>query len=164
MNVLFISTAGLTFAGSWPHVAAAGTWDTIFYLVGTGQTPAQARFSQFGDNGNPLSTILNFVHQTISSTPLLASWIDRTISPNSLLVVNSTGLDSQPVQIGSAQLATAGKVDGFAIFRLKSTGQEAAVPLETATRARICWRLTTPAAWSWALRWRIFQRRPPALG
>ena len=130
VNVLIISTAGLSFAGSWSHVAAAGTWDTIFYLVGTGQTPAQARFSQFGDNGNPLSTILNFVQQTIS-TPLLASWIDRTISPNSLLVVNSTGLDSQPVQIGSAQLATAGKADGFAIFRLKSTGQEAAVPLET---------------------------------
>jgi hypothetical protein len=122
VNVLVISTAGVSFAGSWPHVAAAGTWDTIFYLVGTGQTPAQARFSQFGDNGNPLSTILNFV---------LASWIDRTISPNSLLVVNSTGLDSQPVQVGSAQLATAGRVDGFAIFRLKSTGQEAAVPLET---------------------------------
>jgi hypothetical protein len=131
VNVLVASTAAMTFAGSWPHVAAAGTWETTFYLLGTGQTTAQARFSQFGDNGNPLSTILNFLQQTILSTPPLASSINLTVSPNSLLVVDSAGLDTQPVQIGSAQLSASGKVDGFEIFRLKASGQEAAVPLET---------------------------------
>jgi hypothetical protein len=130
MNVFVVPISELTF-GSLPHVAVAGTWDTIFYLVGTEQTSAQVRFSQFGDNGNPLSTTLNFPQQTSSSASLLASSIDRGVSPNSLLIVDSTGLDSQPVQTGSARLAAAGKVDGFAIFRYGSTGQEAAVPLET---------------------------------
>ena len=128
VNVWVVSNGGLAFAGSWSHLAAAGTWDTTFYLVGTGPTAAQARFSQFADNGGPLSTILSFPQQ---SATLLASSISRTIAPNSLLIVGSTGLDNQPVQIGSAQLATAGKVDGFAIFRLTASGQEAAVPLET---------------------------------
>jgi len=130
INVFVASIPGLAFAGSMSHLAVAGTWDTIFYLVGTGQTSAQVRFSQFGDNGNPLSTTLKFPQQP-SSSALLASSIDRSISPNSLLVVDSTGLDSQPVQAGSARLAAAGKVDGFAIFRTKASGQEAAVPLET---------------------------------
>ena len=131
VNVFVVSLPGLAFAASMSHLAVAGTWDTIFYLVGTGQTSAQVRFSQFGDNGNPLSTTLNFPQQTGSSASLPASSIDRSISPNSLLVVDSTGLDSQPMQTGSARLAAAGKVDGFAIFRAKASGQEAAVPLET---------------------------------
>lgn len=131
VNVFVVSLPGLPFAGSMSHLAVAGTWDTIFYLVGTGQTSAQVRFSQFGDNGNPLSTTLNFPQQPSSSNSLVASSIDRSIPPNSLLVVDSTGLDSQRVQTGSARLAAAGKVDGFAIFRAKASGQEAAVPLET---------------------------------
>ena len=61
----------------------------------------------------------------------MAAFVDRTMVAGSTLVVESTGPDTDPLQIGSAQLTTDGNVSGFAIFRYDSTGQEAVVPLES---------------------------------
>ena len=130
VNLFIVPSSELTF-GSLSHLVVGGMWNTSFYLVGMGQTSANVRFSQFADSGNPLPTILNFPQQPNSAASVPASSIDRGVSPNSLLVVDSTGLDGAPVQTGSARLAVAGKVDGFAIFHYAPTGQEAAVPLET---------------------------------
>jgi hypothetical protein len=53
------------------------------------------------------------------------------INAGATLVVESTGPDANPLQTGSAQLATNGNISGFAIFRYEPTGQEAVVPLES---------------------------------
>jgi hypothetical protein len=105
--------------------------------MGTGPTSANVRFSQFADGGNPLPTTLNFPEQPSPVTAVSASSIDRGVSPNSSLVVDSTGVDNMPVQTGSARIAAAGNVDGFAIFCYAPAGQEAAVPL----RANCCRRV-----------------------
>jgi hypothetical protein len=56
--------------------------------------------------------------------------------------------------VGSAQLATTGAVDGFAIFT-QTTQQEAGVPM-TAQRQFICCLSTTPMVWCWASLWPTF--------
>jgi hypothetical protein len=47
------------------------------------------------------------------------------------LIINTSGPQTPPVQIGSAQMASTGAVDGFAIFHQIPTAQEAVVPMET---------------------------------
>jgi hypothetical protein len=47
------------------------------------------------------------------------------------LVIGTAGPQAPPVQVGSAQLAATGAVDGFAIFHQIPTAQEAVVQLET---------------------------------
>lgn len=47
------------------------------------------------------------------------------------LIVTTAGPQTPPVLVGSAQLAAAGAVDGFAIFHQIATAQEAVVPMET---------------------------------
>ena len=63
---------------------------------------------------------------------LSGSAVDRTLPAYAMLVIESTGPDTNPVQVGSMQLATDGKVSGFVIFR-HSNGQETGVPLENRT-------------------------------
>ena len=101
-----------------------------------GPGSAQARLSLFGDAANPtgngpLTLPLAFPQQSGASGPLLASSIDRTIASNASLIVTTAGAQTPPVLVGSAQLAAAGQVDGFAIFHLIPGAQEAVVPLET---------------------------------
>jgi hypothetical protein len=121
---------GLNFLGSMPHIASADTWATTFTLVNTGSASAQARLSLFGDNGNPSLLPLDFPQQSFSGT-LLGSTLDRAVASNATVLIDTTGPGTQPVQVGSAQLATTGAITGFAIFRLNRSNQEAVVPLET---------------------------------
>ena len=46
-------------------------------------------------------------------------------------MITTAGPQTPPVQVGSAQLAATGAVDGFAIFHLIPGSQEAVVPMET---------------------------------
>src|SRR5439155_18177534 len=57
--------------------------------------------------------------------------LDQTIAPRATLVIDSTGPDSLPTQVGSAQLSAAGAVGGFVRFRYAPTEQESALRLET---------------------------------
>ena len=53
----------------------------------------------------------------------------QTINPNASLVVQASGPANVPYLEGSAQVTSAGAVDGFAIFHFNPSGQEAVVPL-----------------------------------
>ncbi len=131
-----------TVAGSMAQIASAGGWKTTFTLINTGNAAAQVRLNFFGDNGNPLLLPLTFPQSGInpasqlavtsaSPGPLLAPTIDRTLSAGASLVIESTGPDSQAVQVGWAQLVSTGSVRGFATFTVSASHQEAVVPLET---------------------------------
>jgi len=122
--------ANLNFVGSMPHIAAEENWTTTFTFVNKGSVPFTGRFSLFADTGDSLTLPLKFP-QTSSASSLLAGALDRTLSANASLIVNTAGAQTPPVQVGSAQLAATGAIDGFAIFHLIPGAQEAVVPLET---------------------------------
>ncbi len=125
------SIPGLNFIGSMPHLAAEENWTTAFTLVNKGSAAATARLSLFGDPSGPLTLPLAFPQLPSAPTPELASSLDRSLSANASLIVNTTGPQTPPVQVGSAQLSANGAVDGFAIFHLIPGAQEAVVPMET---------------------------------
>jgi hypothetical protein len=117
--------------GSMPHIAAEENWTTAFTFINKGAAAAQARFSLFSESGNPLLLPLVFPQQPSSDGTLLGASLDRTLPPNASLVIDTAGPATPPVQVGSAQVAALGSVDGFAIFHQILTAQEAVVPLET---------------------------------
>jgi hypothetical protein len=121
---------GLVFVGSMPHMAAEENWTTTFTLVDKGASSATARLSLFGDPSGVLLLPLTFP-QSAAAAPILAASLDRTIAANASLVITTAGPQTPPVQVGSAQLAATGAVDGFAIFHLIPGAQEAVVPMET---------------------------------
>jgi Pro-kumamolisin, activation domain len=124
-------SSGLNFVGSMPHIAAEENWNTTFTLVNKGPAAAQAQLSLFGDPSGPLTLPLTFPQQPTTPSSLLAAVLDQTIAANASLVIETAGPQTPPVQVGSAQLAASGAVDGFAIFHLIPGAQEAVVPMET---------------------------------
>ena len=123
--------ANLALAGSAAEAAWSGGWDTTINLINTGARTANARLQHFSENGNLLSLPLLLPQSSGPPATLLASSLDQTLSPRATLVIGNPGLDSQPTQIGSAQLSTDGNVGGFIRFRYSPRDQEAALPLET---------------------------------
>jgi hypothetical protein len=121
-----------TNGGSMAHLAVANGWKTTFVLVNAGSGAAQAHLKFFDDNGNPLSLPLAFP-QSGGGTSSVASTVDRTLAAGALLMIDSTGADTDPLLTGSAQLTTDGHISGFVIFRYQPYGQEAVVPLENRT-------------------------------
>ena len=117
--------------GSMPHIAAQENWTTTFTLINKSAAIAQARFSLFGNDGIPLLLPLAFPQQSSSDGTLLGATLKRTLAPNASLAIDTAGPATSPVQVGSAQVAAIGSVDGFAIFHQILTTQEAVVPLET---------------------------------
>ena len=130
------SIAGLTAAGSLGQVASEGTW--VFSLIGInlGASSATARFSFADNNGNPLMLPLTFPQLPPAAGPELASTLDRTLSPNAQVVMESTGPDSVPPLVGSGQLQSNGNVSGFGIFSNPKQSWNAVVPLETRNASR----------------------------
>ena len=126
---------GPNFIGSIAHLAAQENWTTMFTLVNKGTSTAQTQLSFFGDladpGGNgPLTLPLTFPQQG-TTTPALDSVLNQSISANASIIVTTPVLPASPVLVGSAQLASTGNVDGFAIFHQTVTTQEAVVPIET---------------------------------
>ena len=119
----------LSFIGSMPHLAAEENWTTTFTLLNKGSAPATARLSLFGDPSGTLPLL--FPQPNTIPNTLQAASFDKTIAGNASLIVQTAGLGTPPVHVGSAQLSATGAVDGFAIFHHNLTGQEAVVPLET---------------------------------
>jgi hypothetical protein len=127
---------GLNFIDSIPHIAAEESWITTFTLVNKSGTTAQARLSLFGDgldsSGNgPLLLPLVFPQRPSAPGPLLVASLDLTLAGNASLIVSTAGPQTPPVLVGSAQLATTGAMDGFAILHHVASLQEAVVPMET---------------------------------
>jgi hypothetical protein len=123
--------ADMNFIGSMPHIAAEENWTTAFTLVNQSAGQVQARLSLFGDLSGPLTLPLAFPQQGAGAEPLLAASLDRNMGANASLVIDTAGAQAPPVLEGSAQLAATGAVDGFAIFHLIPSAQEAVVPMET---------------------------------
>ncbi len=124
------SLPGLNFIGSMPHLAAEENWTTEFTLVNKTVFLEQARLNFFGDPSGALALPLAFPQQPLPGGSLLASSLDQMVAPNAFVVMDTTGPQTPPVQIGSAQLSATGAMDGFAIFHLIPGAQEAVVPLE----------------------------------
>jgi len=116
-----IMTAALSLAGSMAQLASGGGWDTTLTLVNTGVAPSEALVNFFGNDGSSLQLPLTFP-QAPPASPLVASTLDRTLNPNSLLVVDTQQPNNPISQVGSAQLLTNGTISGFAIFKYAPTG------------------------------------------
>jgi hypothetical protein len=116
--------------GSLAHLAVGNGWTSTFELVNFGATTAQAQLKFLGDDGSPLPLALTF-----AATTATTSTVDQPLAPHSRLVIQSTALDSDPLQIGSAQLTADGSVSGFIRFRYGPRNQEAIVPIESRNSA-----------------------------
>ncbi|MGA2434989.1 MAG: BACON domain-containing carbohydrate-binding protein [Bryobacteraceae bacterium] len=116
-----------TTGGIMPHVASGGGWQTIFTLVNTGATSANATLNFFDDNGSALSLPLSFPQTGATVTE---STVSQALAAGATLVIVTQGLNSGNSVTGSAQLTTNGNIGGFAIFQNTAAGQEAVVPLE----------------------------------
>jgi hypothetical protein len=112
--------------GSLAHLAVGNGWTSTVELVNFGGTTAQAHLAFFADDGSPLPLPLAFA--TNSAT---TSTVDQTMAPHSRVVIQSTALDSDPLQTGSAQLTAHGSVSGFIRLRYGPRNQEAIVPIES---------------------------------
>jgi hypothetical protein len=129
------AATGASFVGSMPHIAAEENWITTFTLVNKQAGSAQAQLNFFGDaadpSGNgPLILPLTLPQQSSAAQPSPTSSFGQAISANASLIVQTAGPQTPPVEVGSAQLASTGDVDGFAIFHLIPGAQEAVVPME----------------------------------
>jgi hypothetical protein len=95
--------------------------------MNTGTSAAQFTLSFFADQtGAPMSLPLAFP-QPDGGTSTLASSITQNLTAGATRMIVSTGAAN--LLTGSAQLATAGHISGFVIFR--HNDQEAVVPLES---------------------------------
>jgi CubicO group peptidase (beta-lactamase class C family) len=121
-------SSGLRYIGSMPHIAAQDVWKTTFTLVNKAAAEATTRLNLFGDPSGSLNLPLTL--SQITSTPLSASSLERTLAANASLIIETAGPQTPPVQTGSAQLSATDTVDGFAIFQWIPGEQEAVVPLE----------------------------------
>ena len=127
-----VSGTTLKSVGSMAQLAVGGSWKTTIVLENSASGPSQVRLNFFDNGGNALPLPLNFP-QSPSSGPLVAATLDRTLGAGAALTIVASGSESQPTQVGWAQLIADGNVSGFAIFGTKSGNydQEAVVPLET---------------------------------
>jgi hypothetical protein len=116
-----VGTAG----GTMAQVASGNGWQTLFTLVNTGATAANATVKFFDDNGNPLSLPLSFPQTGATVTE---SSVSQTLATGASLVFVTQGLASGAPLEGEALLTTDGNVNGFAIFQ--RGGYEAVAPLE----------------------------------
>lgn len=119
--------------GSMAHLAVAGGWETTLTLLNLGPTQALAHLSFFGDDGNALPLPVSSPQLPASSDSVTAAVVDRTLAGNSLVVLESAAPADPIPHVGSAQLLSSGALNGFAIFKNTASGQEATVPLETAS-------------------------------
>ena len=112
--------------GSMSHLAVGDGWTTTVELINFGSTFADTHLKFFADSGSTLPLPLTF-----GGTSTTASSVDQTLAPHAHLVIQSNAMDGAPLQIGSAQLTTNGKVSGFIRFRYGPRDQEAIVPIES---------------------------------
>jgi hypothetical protein len=112
--------------GSMSHLAVGDGWTSTVELINFGNTFANTHLKFFGDSGNTLALPLTF-----GGNSTVASSVDQTLAPHARLVIQSNTRDGDPLQEGSAQLSSNGKVSGFIRFRYAPRDQEAIVPIES---------------------------------
>jgi hypothetical protein len=112
--------------GSMAHFTVGDGWSTTVELINFSASFAEAHVKFFDDLGSPVELPLIFGGNSTN-----ASSVDQTLAPHAHLVIQSNAMDGAPLQIGSAQLTTNGKVSGFIRFRYGPRDQEAIVPIES---------------------------------
>jgi len=112
--------------GSMAHLTVGDGWSTTVELINFSASFAQSHVKFFDDSGSSVALPLTF-----AGTSTTASSVDQTLAPHAHLVIQSNAMDGAPLQIGSAQLTTNGKVSGFIRFRYGPRDQEAIVPIES---------------------------------
>jgi hypothetical protein len=117
--------------GSMAHLVSNPDWTTTFTLVNTSGGDTQTELNLFGDDGKPLALPLTLPQQGTTESPVTTPSFEWSLASNASLIVQTDAPANMPFQSGSAQLAAAGGLGGFAVFHLNSTAQEAVVPLET---------------------------------
>ncbi len=122
--------------GSMPHIAAVENWTTTFTLLNKGATAATTMLNLYGDAGDPtgngpLNLTLTFPQLPITANRLDTSSVDNTIAPNATWIATTQVKPASTSLVGTGQVLSTGNVDGFAIFHLIPSAQEAVVPLET---------------------------------
>ncbi len=135
-----VGGGGFTSAGSMADVASAGlaltgNWTTTFTLVNNGATATQIQLNFFTDSGSPLPLPLLLPQSTSTPTAPMSTFTS-TLNPSAVLIIQTTGPNTEAVQTGWAQLLYNGNVSGYAVFAQAAAGaavQEAVVPLETRT-------------------------------
>jgi len=119
-----VGTTGGTFA----HIASGNGWTTTFVLVNAGTSGANVHLNFYADNGSPLTLPISYPQDGAAITQ--ASSVNTGMGVGSTLLIKSTGVEADPLLIGSAQLTVEGNVGGFVIFGYQN-GNEAVVPLQT---------------------------------
>jgi hypothetical protein len=86
----------------------------------------------YDDNGAPLALPLTFPQTSSNANPPATS-LDRTVNAGAVVLVETTGPDTQNTQVGWAQVSTNGNVGVFGVFKqtLANAIPEGVVQLET---------------------------------
>lgn len=115
-TVLVSQTGGTyTAAGTFPHFASGGGWQTSFTMFNRGYGVANGYFNFYDEKGNlPISTERpgDFIERAGDYTPLAPAGLQSVAAPS--------GSDTNPLQ-GWAQLLTNGNVSAYEIFRLPAS-------------------------------------------
>jgi len=122
-------TSGSPTTGSIAQIVSAGGWDTTLTLVNFSPTPVGTTLNFFDQSGNPLS--LPFTFPQGGMTAMTESTIIGSINGHGLLLVDTTGLPTQPVNVGWSLLQANSSVSGYAVFTNTPNNWQAAVPLDT---------------------------------
>ena len=113
-------TTGIQTNAALPHLADGGGWRTSITLVNLDSAPALFTLRFWGDNGTPLELPLAGLGKMSTVSGTIKAGGAQTVQTDGSTPVTSTGW----AELSSPQL-----IDGTAIFRFDSSGQEAAVPL-----------------------------------
>jgi hypothetical protein len=115
-------------SGSFAQIVAGAGITTTITLVNTGGTSAQVHLRFLTDEGDPLIMPVMLSQSGVSGS---VDSVDQTISPNASLNIEIGNLTDLSLKVGSAHLASDGRVNGFVIFHIAGSGQEPIVQLET---------------------------------
>ena len=125
----FQSSAPANTTASIAQIASAGGWDTTLTLVNLSTFPVGAVMNFFDDEGIPLRLPFTFPQGGMS--PTTNSTVNGSINASGLLLVDTTGLPTQPASVGWSHLQTSGSVGGYALFTNTPNNWQAAVPIQT---------------------------------
>ena len=112
----------------FPHLVDGSGWKSSLYLVNeSASAPVDYTLTFRGDTAQPV--LLSFTDGRRDNQ------IGGTIAAGGLAILDTPGLDSDPLIVASATLSATGTISGFSVIREKQTGQpdrEATVPLAKA--------------------------------
>ncbi len=112
----------------FPHLVNGGGWKTSLYLVNeSASAPVNYTLTFRGDTAQPV--LVSFTDGRRDNQ------ISGTIAAGGLAILDTPGLDSDPLVVASATLSSAATLSGFIVFRERQAGQpdrEATAPLTNA--------------------------------